>query len=137
MYRSRQTEGPDDLEECFIKEERYQHQAETRAKWNAGENPPPFFRFNAPDAVRCSRPILLKDMPDYAPGTHSETANMAVLKAITASDGLTSADYLNLDGFNVKHGQHSWRLLSGEGARPLEAPKRPMPPHLRALHVLE
>lgn len=69
-YRSnRYTEDPFDLVECFIKPENYQHQAETRAIWNAGKDPQRFFRFKAPQAVRCCKRILIEDMPDYEPGS--------------------------------------------------------------------
>jgi hypothetical protein len=90
-YRSRQTEGPDDLAECFVKDKRYQHQAETRAIWNAGSNPPKYFRFKSPGAIRCCRPVLLADMPTYPIGATAEIVNSEVIKAINAC---TKENYL-------------------------------------------
>jgi hypothetical protein len=81
-YRSRQAEHPDELTECFVKDERYTHQAEARAIWNVGENPPPFFRFKAPDAVRCCRIIPLDEMPDYKPGSDDAVVQAQIIKAI-------------------------------------------------------
>lgn len=79
-YTSR--EVPDlDAHECFIKEPAYQHQAETRAIWNAGDEPPRYFRFKAPKAVRSCRMILLDDMPSYSPGTDQATVNAEIFKA--------------------------------------------------------
>lgn len=83
-YRSREIDLSEDVVECFIKEERYSHQGETRAIWSAGDNPPKFFRFKAPDAIRYCRPVLLEDMPDYAPGTDPKLAGAAVIKSINA-----------------------------------------------------
>ncbi|MBN8840906.1 MAG: hypothetical protein J0I25_11970 [Sphingomonadales bacterium] len=83
-YRSREIDLSEDVMECFIKEERYSHQGETRAIWSAGDNPPKFFRFKAPDAIRYCRPVLLEDMPDYAPGTDPKLAGAAVIKSINA-----------------------------------------------------
>ncbi|MCW6534334.1 hypothetical protein [Sphingomonas lycopersici] len=74
----------EDIMECFIKEERYSHQGETRAIWSAGDNPQKFFRFKAPDARQYCRPVLLEDMPDYEPGADPKVAEAAVIKSINA-----------------------------------------------------
>lgn len=83
-YSGRSFQGLDDFAECFIKEERYSNQFETRAIWNAGSEPPPFFRFKAPDALRGCRPVLWKDMPNYPPETSQDVVMAQMTKAYFA-----------------------------------------------------
>lgn len=79
-YTSRHVPDLDALE-CVIKDPSYQYQAETRAIWSAGAEPPKYFRFKAPNAVRCCRMVLLDDMPAYGPGADRAAVDAAMLKA--------------------------------------------------------
>lgn len=62
-YRPRELLASEDVIEAFVKEERYAHQAETRAIWNIGQPKESFYRFTAPRARRACRLLYLADMP--------------------------------------------------------------------------
>ena len=85
QYQNRILEPGIEVIEALIKDPGYRHQAEVRALWNAGNYEEHFFRFKAPNAVRCCRKILLENMPDYSEGASYDECKAMMEHALRTS----------------------------------------------------